>query len=56
MTESQMVIWNVKKLQKEFNLGVRVIHKILRDIGAKRWTGNAGMNSCKYYWDEEDGD
>ena len=51
MTEAQMVIWNVKKLQKEFNLGTRKIHKLLRDIGAKRWTGKAGMNDCKYYWD-----
>lgn len=54
MLESQMVIWNVKKLAKEFSMSMHSVNKILRSIGAKRWTGNSGCNATKYYWDSKE--
>ncbi len=54
MSETPMVIWNVKKLANQFGLSQHRVNKILKSIGAKKWTCGSGPNGTKYYWDSED--
>ena len=51
--EKRMIFWNVRKLAKEFNMPANRVARLLKSLGAKRWTAQTGGNAAKWYWEED---
>lgn len=54
MSNDTIVWWSTKQLSKEFGLSTSKIGKLLKAIGAKRWSKSPSSNSTTWYYDSEE--
>ena len=45
------VIWNTRRLAKEFNLPIRQVSRLLRALGATRFTRASRCSSSKWVYE-----
>ena len=54
MNKDTIVWWSTKRLAKELNLSTMKVGKILKSIGAKKWSNQKSNRNSIWYWDSEE--
>jgi hypothetical protein len=49
MTDDEMVIWSAKKLAREFDMSRQKVGRLLKRLGAKRYTNSTYIWKLDYY-------
>lgn len=51
--EKPMVFWNTRKLSKEFGVRPLIIAKLLKKMGAKRWSKSNRDGGSIWFWEDD---
>jgi len=54
VTEPKMAFWKPKKLAKEFGMSQNSVSRLLKSIGAKKWSGGEHGGTAMWYWDPQE--